>query len=377
MRQLDLEQFSQRCESMFGTDYKSIFYFIRDELESPFRDIRGSYSEYETNLLNQDTNVFFMLTGENRENFFEGLFVPCMITKQIKEDVVACRSLTKSNWTAYLHRDNAHRKLQNLMNPGYVVTGRILKIEYDRLSVSISAMEENVTEKEMLERIPQSFRHHFKVDVVKDAPMKIVTESSDRYGPGNKYKARSFKNCPNFQNITCGQAIAKLRKSDGDFIFRPSPKGEKWINLSIKLHSNIIIHIEVNEEKKSDEGSTFHIGDQEFQDLKEIEIKYIREVKKRAQNLIASPKYVKQSRTEEEFDGYLRKMKRSAPHTIPYGLIMLSEYPQHAMLGYIPSSNVDKVRKEFMKIKPTGFNFHDKNFPNIEAVILFFKQNFK
>jgi len=376
LRQLDLEQFSQRCESMFGKDYKSIFYFIRDELESPFRDIRGEYSEYENKIINQDTNIFFMLTGENRDNFYEGLFVPCMITRQIKEDVVACRSLTKSNWTAFLHKDNAHRKLHNLMNPGYVITGRILKIEYDRLSVSISAMEENVTEKEMQERIPQIFRPHFKVDVIKDAPMKIVTESTERYGPGNKYKMRTFKNCPNFQNITVGQAIAKLKREDGDFVFRPSPRGERWLNLSVKIYGNHIVHIEINEEKVDEHTSKFHIGDQEFQDLKEVEIKFIRELKKRASNLIASPKFLKLEK-EIEFENYLKKQKKAAPRSIPYGFVLLPEYPQHAVLGYIPSSNFDKVRKEFLKIKANGFFFHDKVMPTIEELVIYFKKNFQ
>jgi len=61
---------------MFGKDYKSIFYFIRDELESPFRDIRGEYSEYEQKMINQDANLFYMLTGETPHTFFEGLVVP-------------------------------------------------------------------------------------------------------------------------------------------------------------------------------------------------------------------------------------------------------------------------------------------------------------
>lgn len=123
---------------MFGKDYKTIFYFIRDELESPFRDIRGEFAEYESKMVNQDANVFYMLTGENQSNFFEGLLVPVIITREVKDDTFGCRSLTKSAWTAYLHRDNVAECFQENLHPGYVLTAKITKIEYERLSVSLS-----------------------------------------------------------------------------------------------------------------------------------------------------------------------------------------------------------------------------------------------
>ena len=294
LRQLDLEQFSQRCELMFGKDYKSIFYFIRDELETPFRETRGEYAEYESKMINAEQVLFYTLTGENKDNFYEGLHLPVIVTKIVKEETVACRSLGKSNWIAYLNKDNAAENIKDLLLPGFVVSAKITKIEFDRLSVSISALDEKVTEKEILDRIPTAFKPHFKVDLEKDGPIRISTEISDRFGPGNKYKARTYGNYSNFQNITVGQANGKLsNKARGAFVFRPSPRGERWLNLSIKLFDKHIIHIEIKEEKGEDGQSTFYIGDASFASMKEIEINYIRELNKRVSNLADSPKFYK------------------------------------------------------------------------------------
>ena len=377
LRQLDLDQFSQRCESMFGKDYKTIFYFIRDELESPFRDIRGEFAEYESKMVNQDANVFYMLTGENQSNFFEGLLVPVIITREVKDDTFGCRSLTKSAWTAYLHRDNVAECFQENLHPGYVLTAKITKIEYERLSVSLSCMNEEITEKEILDRISNVYRPHFKVDLENDTPTRTVTESKNRYGPGRKYKARSFGNYPHFKNVTVGQAISFLEpKPRGTFILRPSPRGERWLNLSMKLYDNHLIHVEINEEKLDEEESRFHIKDQMFESLKEIEQKYIRELNKRIADITKSPKFIKVS-DEKELDDILVKRKISKPKSIPYGFTILPQYPQHAVFAYIPSKNVEKVRKEFCKIKSNGFFFHDIIHKTSMEVLVYFTKNFQ
>lgn len=57
--------------------------------------------------------------------------------------------------------------------------------------------------------------------------------------------------------------------------------------------------------------------------------------------------------------------------------MILPDYPQHAVLGYIPSQNHEKIRKEYFKIKCQGFFFHDKIYKTIEELVIFFKKNFQ
>ena len=39
-----------------------------------------------------------------------------------------------------------------------------------------------------------------------------------------------------------------------------------------------------------------------------------------------------------------------------YVLAILPAYPQHIVLGYVPK---ERVLKEFIKVRPKGFYFHD------------------
>jgi hypothetical protein len=378
LRQLDLDQFSQRCESMFGKDYKSIFYFIRDELESPFRDIRGEYAEYESKISHQDANVFYMLTGESPNSFFEGLLVPVTVTRIISNNSegYACRSLGKSSWSAYLSRENVDPKLVSSISPGYVLTAKVIKIEYENLSVKLSATGDPIVEKEALDRIQSAYKPHFRVDLDKDISMKVLNDSKDRFGPGGKYKARSFGQYQKYKNITCGQSVAYLQdKPKGEFLFRPSPRGDRFMNLSLKFYDNQIINIEVEEIKNAD-STEYSISDMKFTSLQELEVRYIRELNKRVHELIKSPKFVK-CPTITDFEGMLISEKKSKPETIPYKFTILADYPQHAVIGYIPGNDANKVKCEFIKIKHKGFFFHDKVHTNLTHLVIFFKKNYQ
>lgn len=50
----------------------------------------------------------------------------------------------------------------------------------------------------------------------------------------------------------------------------------------------------------------------------------------------------------------------------------MPEYPQHVVLMYQPK---DKVVKEYIRVKPRGFYFHDKLHQTFIATINWFKEN--
>jgi len=377
LRQLDLEQFSQKCETLFGKDYKSIFYFIRDELESPFRDIRGEYAEYESKMINQDANIFYMLTGESPQTLFEGLLVPVTISKIINDEKYSCRSIGKCSWSGTIYKDNVDPSLERSLTPGFILTAKVLKLEFEYLSVKLSAMNEGISEKEALDRIYPSYRPHFKVDIDKDLSMKVLNDNKDRFGPGKKYKLRSeYKSYAKFRNITVNQSLSFLKdKNTGEFVVRPSPRGDRWLNLSLKFFDNQIIHIEI-EEIKSGDKTEFKIGDMKFADLQELEYRYTKEINKRVKEVAESPKF-RNCNNIETFEELLKKERAANPKTIPYYFTILPSYPQHVVLGYVPGDDFTKVRREFLKVKHKGFFFHDKIYSNLVQLLVFFKKNFQ
>ena len=53
---------------------------------------------------------------------------------------------------------------------------------------------------------------------------------------------------------------------------------------------------------------------------------------------------------------------------------MLPNYPQHLVLAYVPK---EKVVKEFIRVKPRGFLFHEQHFSPFQALINWFKDNWR
>jgi uncharacterized membrane protein YgcG len=205
----------------------------------------------------------------------------------------------------------------------------------------------------------------------------MLNDCKDRFGPGNKYKMRTdYKSYAKFKNITVQQSIDYLKDQNrGEFVIRPNPRGDNWLNLTLKLYENHIIHIEINEIKEGDK-TKYKIGDMVFFDLTELECRFIKEMNKRVRELTSSPKFRKCC-SFESFEESLREEAKADPGKIPYCFAILPNFPQHAVLGYVPGNDRSKVHSEYIKIKHNGFFFHDKIHTNLMQLVIFYKKNFQ
>lgn len=97
---------------------------------------------------------------------------------------------------------------------------------------------------------------------------------------------------------------------------------------------------------------------------------------KRVRELTSSPKFRKCS-SLESFEESLREEAKADPGKIPYCFAILPNFPQHAVLGYVPGNDRAKVRCEYIKIKHNGFFFHDKIHTNLMQLVIFYKKNFQ
>lgn len=85
------------------------------------------------------------------------------------------------------------------------------------------------------------------------------------------------------------------------------------------------------------------------------------------------PKF-RECNTASDLEEYLKSEIERSPSVIPYRFTFFTEYPGFSILGYITPSK--KFVREFVKIKPKGFLFHEKYLPNVNSLISFFKENF-
>lgn len=164
-----------------------------------------------------------------------------------------------------------------------------------------------------------------------------------------------------FKNISSRRAIAELAESEtGDFVFRPSTRSENSITLTWKFWKKNFVHIDIAEQGKQQGatiGSRLIISNDYFESLREIVERYIIPCNRLVREVVGHTKF-SDAETFEDLEDRLKEEKKEAPQRIPYRFAILPAYPQHIVLGYVPK---EKVLKEFIKVRPKGFYFHEQN----------------
>ena len=74
----------------------------------------------------------------------------------------------------------------------------------------------------------------------------------------------------------------------------------------------------------------------------------------------------------EELEEALKEEKAADKGRIPYRLAILQQYPQHVVLAYVPR---ERVVREFIKVRPRGYYFHEETKPNFVQLINWFKEH--
>lgn len=181
-----------------------------------------------------------------------------------------------------------------------------------------------------------------------------------------------------FKNISSRRAISELNLLEtGDFFFRPSTRSEDRITLTWKFWKNHYVHIDINESNKQPGaaiGSTLVISqDYYFESLREIVERYIIPCNRLVREVVGHQKF-SDAKTFEDLEARLKEEKKDEPARIPYRFAILPTYPQYVVLCYVPK---EKVLKEFIKVRPKGFYFHEVNHVPFQVLINWFKTNWR
>jgi len=70
----------------------------------------------------------------------------------------------------------------------------------------------------------------------------------------------------------------------------------------------------------------------------------------------------------------VKEEKEEDMSKIPYRFGVISDYPQHIVLVYVPKNN---VVKEFIRVNPKGFRFHGDIHSPFQGLINWFKDNWR
>jgi len=164
-----------------------------------------------------------------------------------------------------------------------------------------------------------------------------------------------------FKNISSKRAMTELEQAEiGEFIFRPSTRSEDAITLTWKFWKQHLVHIDIREEDKQPGaaiGQRLVLAGEYYDNLREIVERYIIPCNRLVREVTQSTKWM-DCQSWEELEMILKEEKQSDKGRIPYRFSILSQYPQHVVLAYVPK---DRVVKEFIKVRPKGFYFHEQN----------------
>ena len=137
------------------------------------------------------------------------------------------------------------------------------------------------------------------------------------------------------------------------------------------------MHIDIIEDKKAPGaviGSQLKISnDYYFESLREIVERYIIPCNRLVREVVGHQKF-SDAKTFEDLEARLKEEKKEEPSRIPYRFAILPLYPQHVVLCYVPK---EKVLREYIKVRPKGFHFHENNHVPFQVLINWFKDNWR
>ena len=308
--------------------------------------------------------LFYLLIEESPRTFKRGLIVTATVSKVFDSKAI-CRlenGLTAIIQASAIVDEGSNEQIKDMLDFGRIVTGRIERIVLEEES----KFEVQLTCKKNALASHESYKRDLATSLNID-PDEIITEdlrnsnfsTDQRPKQTGRFIPRRIAH-EKFKNISSRRAIAELNTLEtGDFFFRPSTRSEDRITLTWKFWKNHYVHIDIveqNKQKGAAIGSTLVISNDYFFDsLREIVERYIIPCNRLVREVVGHQKF-SDAKSFEDLEARLKEEKKEEPARIPYRFAILPVYPQHVVICYVPK---EKVLKEFIKVRPKGFWFHE------------------
>ena len=359
-----MKVYYSNLEATGQASFSKIVDLIIQELSHPFADPREyrCWDPQKTNIDNE--RLFYLLIDESKRTFKRGMIVTATVNK-VFESKAICR--LDNGLSAIVHQssilDDESKKLKDVLDFGHTIQGRIDKINWDdvtKFDVTLNCKKNDLQNHDNY-KLALAASLNVPVEKIDRADLRNINFSIDsRPKQVGRFVPRRIAH-EKFKNISSRRAIAELTESEvGDFVFRPSTRSENSITLTWKFHKKNFVHIDIQEQGKQPQaaiGSRLVISNDYFESLREIVERYIIPCNRLVREVVSHTKF-SDADAFEDLEERLKEEKKEAPARIPYRFAILPSYPQHIVLAYVPK---EKVLKEFIKVRPKGFYFHEQN----------------
>lgn len=264
-----------------------LFHFITDELTEPFKDPRTGSNKVDSGRINS-YDLFYKMSKENQYSFRKWSFVNVKVLT-IKEKMIICKVLD-NDLMGVIYTSLNDDKGGSLVAQFYkkefqidqVFKARINEIQFDKLRLVLTIKSADMQNPHVGEVVPNwvKIRHTFEYVEDEDYPQGIEFQKNNTNSLffNQNFTPRRI-NHPHFKNISLYSAQQYLNnRQTGEFIIRPSSKGQDVLNVTWKFWEGVIMHLEVKEGFKTNEQSIsnqLYISKEEFQSLDEIVENYL------------------------------------------------------------------------------------------------------
>ena len=340
---------------------------IIQELRKPIHEIITSEQQTQEEILN-------LMTNENGCEHKIGHIIYLKVIRVENENIV-CKyrdefDIDVPMTSIFEGREEYKLILQNkVIKPNTDLFARISYINYDRFKIDVSARY-----KDLINHKPFMSSFNFNTDAF-EFPVEEDDYVNHKYIEETKLKnyfVKSIK-CNEFHNYSLNDALDDLNNKDlGSCLFRPSYLGFNFITLTWKFYHNVYAHIDIAVEELGSKGVKLKIENEIYKSFKDIITKYVEPCNNFVKECISHRKFYPVERLAS-LEVKLIEEKRNNPKMIQYNITILTDYPQHILLVYIP---YDKVLKELIFVNNKGLTFHEQTFINLDDLLNFFKEKF-
>lgn len=360
-----LEGYANQLEE-HGHRKRATLEMIKEELQNNYEELRKSFH------ILTDVEVFEMLTNETKDTFARGVIVPVIVQK-VDNRYLLC--VTQNGILGNIARASAvpYGDSSNLLlkfTTGQAVQAVVKSIEYKDFKAEFSLLKEDIVRAKSIKK-GDRYKDFWNFE----AENKDIKRERDAELRETKGSKRILKH-PYFRNFDSRQAEDYLASRDnGEFVIRPSNKGNDHLTITWKVDNQLFQHIDVVEHDKPNEyslGKILQVGEFRYHDLDELIVSHINEL----HNKVESMKNHEKFRNEPINDArdWLVRYSKANNNRSCYCFCFNRKAPGWFFLLFKLNDNSEKTYTWNVKALPNGYMLHKNSYPDMVHLCNGFKK---
>ncbi|KAG7907436.1 hypothetical protein KL906_004123 [Ogataea polymorpha] len=359
-----LEGYADQLEE-HGHRKRATLEMIKEELQNNYEELRKSFH------ILSDDEVFEMLTGESKELFQRGKLVSVILQRVdnrfmlgVTQSGILC-NISRSNALEFGDNTNLLTKYQN----GQAIQAVVQTVDYANFKAELSLLKRDI----------EGASRGKKVDKFQglwdfEAEREDLAKEQEKEKKENSTK-RVIKH-PYFHNFNAREAEDYLAsKNNGEFVIRPSSKGNDHLTVTWKIENQLFQHLDVLELDKLNDytvGRTLQVGEFRYHDLDELIVSHINNLYLKVEEIVNHDKFKNEplNDTKEWLIRYSKANKNRSCYCFCYN----HKSPGWFYLLFKLNDKSDKLYTWNIKVQPNGYLLHGNLYPDMVHLCNGFKK---